>query len=99
MLMVMVFSSAEPRPARQLHDSHTSPRSSRVPPPMPTTICLHCCTPTTDHDHQCRVCGHFPGQLDCECECPACVGEPSYSVEWELERGPRAPARQSWRRA
>jgi hypothetical protein len=55
---------------------------------MPTTICLHCSEPTTDHDSQCHSCGHYPATYDCDC--PACsvrIETPlAFATEWQQAR-------------
>jgi hypothetical protein len=66
---------------------------------MPLTVCLHCSTPTDDHDGRCRNCGHYAAQPGSECECPNCVPEtadvPALTLEdssgWDWRS--RGPAR------
>jgi hypothetical protein len=45
---------------------------------MPLTICLHCSTPTVDHDGRCPNCGHYAAQHGSDCECPNCVPKREY---------------------
>ena len=39
---------------------------------MPITVCVHCSTPTHNHDGRCGNCGHYAAQTGAECECPDC---------------------------
>jgi hypothetical protein len=65
---------------------------------MRLTVCLHCSTPTSDHDGRCQSCGHYAAQSGSDCQCPDCVPEcgnarPAYALAepgaWDWRsRGP-----------